>query len=968
MKIITAILTMIILCAGNSVNAEPIDAEKLFTNPQNSMVLFSPDGKYISYYRSDKKKQYITLNELETNSIAAQVAINDDFILNDYSWLNSSQLFISIDREADTKNMICEFKNGQIKLHLIKAEGYLVHVLPDQPEKVMFAKKREYSCELYIIGIDALINNDFSNAQKINLTGLYPGNFFYDYDFKRLVAAEYDDKKKTTQIKYAPVQSGKWKQLLKLEDTDYFLAPVGFITNEKLGVLTNKESDKIVLRELDIKTQAIGKIIYQHPDYDLTSAGFFPGGKLNFVRFKHHGLTRTLYFDKGTERFARRLTNTFTNQEVYFVDRALNDQLLMLYVNGSDQPGEYYIYDNKTDRANLFLYSYPELADYKFTPSELIKLKTADGTEIEAYLTIPRDIDYSTLIVMPHGGPIAVQESDRFNKEVQYFVSRGFAVLRVNFRGSSGFGKAFKEKGVGEFGRVIEDDITAAVDHVLQTHRFKNICAIGSSYGGYSAAMLAIKQPERYKCVVGAFGIYDLPLLFNASNLRATEEYRKIVAKKVGEYSEDLKHYSPVYLSRELKAPILLLAGRKDNIADFEQSNRFKYVLKRENHHVETFFYKNEAHGYYTWNGDMNGAALTYDFLMRILNLPEPDTKNLGKSGKKALADDYAAIADGYGAGYEQEKNEDKAFYYYKKAAQLDHGRASFNIGASYYSGDGVEKDLEKAVEYYLKSANDGYADAYAQLGRMYMEGEYFKQDWQKAYTDLTKAKELDDTPSNNIMLARFYCTAPDSLKDMNRCMALLDIDQYKNKSNSSASKAINETLDSGSWIITEGKYKAGEIDRIIETIKKTLKLNQIKVSVNVKKEGEFKFRKGEEFGESDRYELMNKNFNIQSKDDEDGYFGTIFKVDEKGLDSYTDRVAVATRWVQINSSGKQKIFNSLILCGAPQSEWRILARYKDIEEEGTWRLEIYDLEQNLLYSRVYQVKPLDKNKKDIGS
>jgi dipeptidyl aminopeptidase/acylaminoacyl peptidase len=967
MKIIATILTTIILCAGISVNGEPIEGEKLFINPQNSMVLFSPDGKYVSYYMYDKKGQYITLNDLRTKSMAAQFALGNDVTLNDYFWLNSSQIFISVEKGLNNeKNLIGEFKNGQIYLRLIESDGYLVHILPDQPEMVMFAKKRgqyDYRLDLYIIEIEALINNNFSNAQKIKNIGSDVNYFFYDYDFKRLIASEYDEDKKTIILKYMPIEGGKWHPLLKLEDTDYILKPVGFITKDKLGVLTNKESDKIVLREFDIKSQTLGKIVYQHPTYDLTSAGFLPDGKLDYVRFKQHGLNRTLYFDKGTERFAKRLTKTFTNQEVYFADRALNDQLLMLYVNGSDQPGEYFVYDSRTDTATRLLCSYPDLLDCTFASSELIKLKTADGTEIEAFLTVPRDIDHSTLLVMPHGGPIEIQESDRFNKEVQYFASRGFSVLRVNFRGSSGFGKAFREKGVGEFGRLIEEDITAAVDHVLQTRKFKNICAIGSSYGGYSAAMLAIKQPERYKCVVGAFGVYDLPLLFNASNLRSTEEYRKIVARTVGEFSEDLRLYSPVYLSKGLKAPILLLAGREDDTADFEHSNRFKYVLKHNNHPVETFFYQDQAHGYDTWQGDMHGAALTYDFLMRILKLPDPDKQHLVKSGKKALADDYAIIADGFEFEYEQEKNTDKSLNYYKKASEFDHGRSIFNIGASYHSGDGVEKDLDKAVEYYLKSKKQEYDGAYRRLGRMYMEGEYFKQDWQKAYSSLTKAKELDDTPPNNIMLARFYCTAPDGLRDINRCVDLLDIDQYKDKSKTTASKAIEEILTSGSWVITEGKYTADEYKNIKETIKKALTITQVKISLDIQKEGEFKFKEGEKFGEDDKYELLDNSFKIKAKDDKDDCFGIIFKVDVPGINSYADKVAVVARWVQVNFEGKQKIFDSKILYGVPINEWHMFAKYKDIEESGTWRLEIYDLDQNQLYSREFQVVPLEKNK-----
>lgn len=964
MAYLYTLIIAINLSLSTTITAQPIAAEKLFANTQNSMVQFSPDGKYISYYHHDDKNHIINLVDLKLNEIAARINLGKDVFLNEYLWLNSSQIYISIEGDNENiKNLIGDLNNGEIKLRLISNNGYLVHTLPEQPRNVLFAKRRnyyQYYYDLYIIGIESLLNNDFKNAYKIKHYAFDVTNYFYDYAFKRLITIDYSEKEKTIILKYIPVEGGKWKNLFKLKETDYDLIPVGFINSEKLGVITNKDSDKMVLREFDIKTQTPGEIIYQHPEYDLIDASFLPGGKLDYVKFRQHGLTQTLYFEKGSEQFAKRLSLTFTNQEVYIVDRALNGQIQMLYVNGSDQPGEYFLYDRNRDTASLVLRSYPDLYGFHFSPSELIKFTAKDGTEIEAFLTLPKNIDHSALLVMPHGGPLGVQESDRFNKTVQFYASRGFAVLRVNFRGSSGFGKAFREKGTGEFGRLIEEDITAAVDRVIKKYSFDHICAMGSSYGGYSAAMLAIKHPERYECVIGSFGIYDLPLLFNASNLRATEEYRKQVTNIVGGFSKDLTRYSPVYLSKDMKAPILLIAGRKDDTADFEHSNRFAYVLNKNNHPVEKFFYKTEAHGHSSWKGDMHEAALSYDFFMRRLKLKDPDKTMLDDSGKKALADDYNNIADGYIIGYEREKDEDKAFKYYTKAAQLDLGRANFNVGVCYHSGKGVKKDIDKAVEYYNISAKQNYAKAYIRLGRMYMEGEYYEQDWQKAHTTLIKARELDDSPESSIMLARFYCTAPGGLKNIDSCVELLDIDQYKNRSKADYRDALYESTNAISWIVADGHYTTDELNRIKETINKTLILKNARVTIDVVKEGEFILKKSDKFGENDRYELIDDSFNIKSKDDDNGCFGMIFKVNIPGLNSYKDKAALVAQWVQIKPEGKRKIIKSELLYGFVSNKWHFLIGYEAIKETGTWQLEIYDMDQNKIYNREYHVTPLD--------
>lgn len=145
---------------------------------------------------------------------------------------------------------------------------------------------------------------------------------------------------------------------------------------------------------------------------------------------------------------------------------------------------------------------------------------------------------------------------------MQYYVSRGFSVLRVNFRGSAGFGKSFQQSGVGQFGQQIEQDISAAVKLVREKYAFDNMCAMGASYGGYSSMMLAIKHPDDYDCVIAAYGVYDLPYMYNASNIEIQNNFRSAVSKVVGEYNDKLYDVSPVYLIDQIKVPVHLLPAR----------------------------------------------------------------------------------------------------------------------------------------------------------------------------------------------------------------------------------------------------------------------------------------------------------------------------------------------------------------------------------------------------------------------
>ncbi|WP_199608844.1 prolyl oligopeptidase family serine peptidase [Flocculibacter collagenilyticus] len=961
MKFFKPIFVFIYFISASIYAAQPISAEKVFTSPDYGMLKISPNGELVSFYGVGEKDHYLSIYDADTSALISNVLIGNDNTLKDYHWLNNSQLFLSVVVDESNRNLsiIGKLTEKTFEMRIVKTNGYLVDTLPEQPNKVMFAKKRRRHSkfhDLYIIDIAKLADDDFSDAQEIEHDSNYVQSYFYDQHFQRVLTAEFDKDDSSISVKFIPIQGGEWKTAFILKDIDFYLEPLGFISEQKIAILTNQNTDKIVLREFDIQTQKIGEIIYQHPDYDLVSAGFTSKGKLDYVSYRQHGLYQKTYFDKGKASFVKRLAKTFPNMEAYSLGSSANKKKTLLYVNGADEPGEFLLFDENKNNARRLLNSYPELSDNVFSPSERIEVTTSDDVKLEAFLTLPQGVNHSTLLVMPHGGPIGVQESDRFNKEVQYFASRGFAVLRVNFRGSAGFGKAFLERGVGEFGQLIEQDITTAVEQVTKHNKFDHMCAIGASYGGYSATMLAIKHPTKYDCVIATFGIYDLPLLFNASNYRSGKEYREFIAKTVGENSDKLIDVSPVYIAHQLKAPILLIAGRDDRIADFEHSNRFKYILNNLGHPVETIFYQKTGHGHSKWSGDRHEAAITYDYLIRTLNLSYPEPKTLDENGKHAIANDFATIADGYHFDDLVDNDEKQAFLYYQKAASYDHGRASFNIAAHYHRGDQVTKDMDKAISIYRKSAELDYAGAHARLGRMYMEGEHVNQDWSKAYTHLKKAQSLDDTPRNNIRLARFYCIAPPQYQNISRCLELMELNQYKKHSKHLLRKAQYRVEETLSWVFAEAKLTPEELEKIKQFTIKSFNITHTEVTLENTRSGLFHFKESERFGTPGEYQLIDSSHHITATENEKARFGLKFEVDTPGIDRHKYFTAMAIRWIKTTPDGKREFDRSTLLYGSPKRDWSTSYKLANIKESATWTLEIYNMDQKLIHTKDYHL------------
>jgi dipeptidyl aminopeptidase/acylaminoacyl peptidase len=236
--------------------------------------------------------------------------------------------------------------------------------------------------------------------------------------------------------------------------------------------------------------------------------------------------------------------------------------------------------------------------------TERIVMKASDGVEIEAFLTrMPQSETNAKLplLVLPHGGPFDVVDFQRFDPEVQFFAKLGFGVLQVNFRGSGG-GKSKVELGYGKWGTTLISDIEVAVDAALQRFPLDadKVVAVGSSYGGYAALALARTNPERYKAVVGICGVYDLPLLFSAGLYSRREQGLENQKKILADPKTDMAlliDQSPAYDVEAIKAPVLLVHDRGDQIAPFEHAIRMSFVLNASGKRVDLLTTNDEVHG-----------------------------------------------------------------------------------------------------------------------------------------------------------------------------------------------------------------------------------------------------------------------------------------------------------------------------------------------------------------------------------
>lgn len=769
--------------------AKPIPATALFDTPAMWDVSLNPSGDLLAAQEMHSEEGYVlsamTTKDRQLTPILAMA--NSYQRVGDYTWMDERHLYVELKNRVVDSAVVLTLttENGLVRSSskTVQIDAKLVSPLLEDGTVFISADPNGRDSEqLYRVKLDQLFE------QKINPKTLVDDalnevvGFYYEASQQRFFAVQANKATKTLRIQTRLLHDKTWTQVFSQTSTEGmgFTQPAHIAADGTLYVLSNQDHDKIGLYKYDMKAQKLGEQIFEHPRFDLIDAQFDAKDQLQSVTYYDDGRVSRRYFDESNSAEAAALQRLFPKKNVTAFDRSPDGSLQLLSVSANDDPGKVVMYWPKTAQTQVLVENNVNLKDYALLPTEVLNVKSAADVQLEAYLTRPAPAnDNKVLLVLPHGGPVGVRDYNVFNPEVQYFASRGFSVLRVNFRGSSGFGRKFVESGVGQFGQKIEQDISAAVEQVKQRYSFNKSCAMGASYGGYSAMMLAILHPTQYQCAVGAYGVYDLPLLFNASNYKADEDWQKRTQKTVGKNSKDLVQFSPVYLSSKLQVPVLLIAGLDDLTAEPEHTRRLAYVLKAANQPVETVYYQKTGHGPYNRFWEIHELLTRYDFIRRTLGLPdETASVPAGSDYAKQLGADYRLWAEAYQGESLVPEDLPLAMQKAEISAKLGNGD-----GVRFVAANLLQKknptDTAKAIEMLKASAAENQINPAVMLGHLYHAGRYVERNEtlsaQYYSVGVTHGKDATWRPR----LAYSYCTGEGNPQQWDRCLELLDLNKY---------------------------------------------------------------------------------------------------------------------------------------------------------------------------------------------
>jgi len=358
---------------------------------------------------------------------------------------------------------------------------------------------------------------------------------------------------------------------------------------EIVYVRSNHEGDPLGLYSFNIETDTFGPLIYKHELVDVASVDIDDNtGKLLSVIFVDDDINTVILAERPIRDKIRKLEDQFSELDVLIYSVSFDGNYAVLLLSEKGAAGAFHIYDSTNNRISAMPPQYPDLAQVDLGKTFSTEYAARDGLVIPTFITLPSeyesldDANGLPFIIHPHGGPGA-RDFMRFSFDVQYFVSRGYGVLQMNFRGSTGYGQAFEEAGDREWGQAMQDDITDGVAWLVGNNYadVDRIAIVGGSYGGYAALMGVVKTPDLYQCAVSFAGVTDLPdLILDQRKFIGGEHSTRFIGERWRD-RKMLAHNSPARRADEIMVPVLLIHGKEDTVVEIDQSEKMAKQLKK---------------------------------------------------------------------------------------------------------------------------------------------------------------------------------------------------------------------------------------------------------------------------------------------------------------------------------------------------------------------------------------------------
>ncbi|WP_114227324.1 MULTISPECIES: S9 family peptidase [Sphingomonas] len=593
------------------------------TPPSLRSPMMSPDGRWLAARAGTGKDQRILIINVDDPAGRPRALQTGDVLFRSLYWAGNNRLLMTVIKQTRigalffpyTRLLIVDLTTGQIKVGDPKSDGLFVgevlFVDPDGQYALVASQKDIYSnpqVKRVDLGTGAAV---VVEKERPNVW-----DWFVDTNGTVRAGLAYDDRSWKLFYRDKPEESLRIVKGHFDKDDDSRIERFTFGPSGKGTIITNERTGRFGVYHYDFATGAIGAPIFEHPNVDVGEVYADQwSGDVGGVSYEDDR-TRFQWFDADMRKVQSSIDRALPDKVNEVVSFSRDKNRVLVRSSAATDPGAYYVLDRRQLRMSPVANPYDRIDPAAMSNVKSVSFKTRDGLEIPAYLTLPRTAEKGPppLIMLPHGGPFA-RDDWQYDPLVQFLASRGYAVFQPQFRGSTGFGRAFAERGYGQWGRAMQDDLDDGLDWLVKSGQVdpKRVCIMGLSYGGYAALWGAIRNPERYRCAVSYAGVTDLEaqLRDNRESFSATRYFREWRTRVAGPQKIDLGTVSPLQQVAHLNTPVLIAHGESDGTVSSKQSHALVTALEHRHAPVTSVFYKDHGH-------DLGNEADETDFFGRL--------------------------------------------------------------------------------------------------------------------------------------------------------------------------------------------------------------------------------------------------------------------------------------------------------------------------------------------------------------
>lgn len=580
-----------------------ISVEDFFKNSDQRTFRLSPSGEYIAYLAPFKNRMNIHVKKFDSDS-STRITNVTDRDLSGYFWANDNRLVYIRDAGGNENfHLFAVNKDGTNEKDLTPFDGVRAQIiddLEDNPNEMIIGlnKRIPQVFDPYRINIE---------TGKMKLIYENPGNITgwqTDHNGKLRLAYVTNgvDRtilyRKSEEQPFNEVITTNFKETLSISFFD-------FDNGDIVYAISNIGRDKSAVVKYDLKENKELKELFINPNVDVGGISYSNKRKvLTEINYTNERINRKFLDNETKSIFDKLQKELGTNNEYYLVSKNKNEDKFLMFAANDKSRGSYYFYDKTTDKLSHFADLSPWINSEHMAEMKPIKYTSRDGLTINGYLTVPLGVEAINLpvVINPHGGPWA-RDFWGYNPEVQLLANRGYAVLQMNFRGSTGYGKSFWESSFKKWGQEMQNDITDGVHWLIEKGIAdpERVAIYGGSYGGYATLAGITNTPDLYAAAVDYVGVSNL-FTFMETIPPYWEPYKKMLYEMVGNPntidSIMMRENSPAFNVDKIKAALFIAQGANDPRVNKDESDQMVEALKNRQITVQYMLKDNEGHGF----------------------------------------------------------------------------------------------------------------------------------------------------------------------------------------------------------------------------------------------------------------------------------------------------------------------------------------------------------------------------------